>query len=420
MKSEQTRNSLREGNWSRLLLGLTALVAINTLPLCYGADRGQIQPGQTKASIQLSGPSYIDTWTFFGNAGDRVIINAVETSGTLDTQIYLYPPGGGGDEANTWLGGNQLDWQLQTNGLYTILIEDTDLSRPGTYNLTLMKLPGTLNSAGDPDGGAIASGQTLGGQLNTQSDMDAFQFYGNAGDRVIINAVETSGTLDTQIYLYPPGGGGDEANTWLGGNQLDWQLQTNGLYTILIEDTDLSRPGTYNISLTKMPSTLRPGLYTPRPAVGLTISNSLDLLEWDPVAGATGYDLYFGTNVVAPLVQVGTNFPGASFPLPPVGFGKYYVWHVVAHTAGGLVDGPYWWFTVDGSGIQLAIPILLPDRRCQISLQGRVIEPVRIQAATNLTDWTTLTTLPNLQGNFDYIDSAATNYTRCFYRAVSP
>jgi len=53
-------------------------------------------------------------------------------------------------------------------------------------------------------------------------------------------------------------------------------------------------------------------------------------------------------------------------------------------------------------------------------LQGRVIEAVRIQASTNLRDWTTLTTLPNLQGTFDYVDSEAASYPRRFYRAVSP
>lgn len=68
----------------------------------------------------------------------------------------------------------------------------------------------------------------------------------------------------------------------------------------------------------------------------------------------------------------------------------------------------------------MATPILLADRRCRISLQGRVIEAVRIQASTNLRDWTTLTTLPNLQGNFDYIDSEAASYPSRFYRAVSP
>jgi hypothetical protein len=40
--------------------------------------------------------------------------------------------------------------------------------------------------------------------------------------------------------------------------------------------------------------------------------------------------------------------------------------------------------------------------------------------SNSLKGGTTLTTLPNLPGNLEYIDSAATNHTRRFYRAGSP
>ena len=29
--------------------------------------------------------------------------------------------------------------------------------------------------------------------------------------------------------------------------------------------------------------------------------------------------------------------------------GKVYYWHVVAHTPGGDIEGPYWWFETTGS-----------------------------------------------------------------------
>jgi hypothetical protein len=57
MKTEQTGKNLREGNRSRLLLRLAALLAINLLAPCYGVDRGTIQPGVTKTNIQLSASS---------------------------------------------------------------------------------------------------------------------------------------------------------------------------------------------------------------------------------------------------------------------------------------------------------------------------------------------------------------------------
>lgn len=188
----------------------------------------------------------------------------------------------------------------------------------------------------------------------------------------------------------------------------------------MIEDNGLFGTGRYNISLTKIPSAIRPGIYNSCPATGLSVSNSLNLLEWDAVSGATGYDLYFGEGVTNALAKGGTNFLSSSFPLPPVQAGHRYVWHVVAHTPGGLVDGPYLWFTVGVPSIQFTDFILLPDKRFQFTLRGRLVEPVRIQASVDLSNWTTLITLPSLDCYYGYTDSTATNFTRRFYRAVSP
>ena len=158
------------------------------------------------------------------------------------------------------MGGDRLDYQLKNTGLYTIVIQDAVLSRTGTYNITFLKIPGAVSSKEDPDGGAIASGQTGSSTINVVSDLDAGQFYGQTGERVIITAVTTSGNLDTTIYLYPPGGGPAEANTFssntgtpLGGDRLDYQLKNTGLYTIVIQDAVLSRTGTFNITFLKIP-----------------------------------------------------------------------------------------------------------------------------------------------------------------------
>jgi len=64
-------------------------------PICvWAADMGSIQSGETKSGT-IVGPSFMDSWTFYGNAGDRVIINAVKTSGDLNTYMDLYSPAPG-------------------------------------------------------------------------------------------------------------------------------------------------------------------------------------------------------------------------------------------------------------------------------------------------------------------------------------
>ena len=291
-----------------------------------------------------------------GNIGERVVIAAVTTSGALDTCITLYPPDGGPPEANTCGycgitgGGDLLDHQLQKTGLYTIVVKDNCLSNSGTYNISFLKIPGAVSSPEDLDGGAIASGETLIGTINVASDVDAFQFYGQALDRAVITVVTTSGALDTCITLYPPDGGPPEANTCGycgitgGGDLLDHQLQQTGLYTIVVKDNCLSNSGTYNISLTKIPSDVRPGIYNPSPSDRDIVCDFSGSFSWDLVLGATGYDLYFGKNVVEPLVQIGDNLQTSSMPFPTMVSGNIYYWHVVAHTPTGDIQGPYWWF----------------------------------------------------------------------------
>ncbi len=64
------------------------------------------------------------------------------------------------------------------------------------------------------------------------------------------------------------------------------------------------------------------------------------------MAGATGYDLYFGEDVIEPLVKI-DDLPSPSMAFPVMETGKTYYWHVVAHTPRGDIEGPYWWFQVN-------------------------------------------------------------------------
>ncbi|TDA68928.1 MAG: hypothetical protein D9V47_06585 [Clostridia bacterium] len=97
-----------------------------------------LQYGETKTGLEIAAPSYLDAFQFYGEAGDRVIITAVTTSGALNTEIYLYPPDGGPYEA--W-GGDKLDHQLKQSGLYTAIVQDWLLEDEGKYNISLTKIP---------------------------------------------------------------------------------------------------------------------------------------------------------------------------------------------------------------------------------------------------------------------------------------
>ena len=343
------------------LFSVILLAIFSLSPLClWGTDMGMIKSGEVHTAT-LGSPGSSDTWTFYGEAGDRIVITS--SSGSVQPEIFLYPPDGGPSEASATGSAfsKWVDHQLLETGLYTIVIRDWYLDSIGEYGIALVKIPGAATSTTDPDGGAIASGETLSGSMDARADTDIFQFYGEAGDRIVITS--SSGSVQPEIFLYPPDGGPSEASATGSAfsKWVDHQLLETGLYTIVIRDWYLDSIGEYGLSLTKMPDDLRPGVYNPYPENGATGCASNDSFEWDPVTGATGYDLYFGENVIAPLDKIGNDLSSRSMPFPAMAWGKVYYWHVVAHTPSGDIQGPYWWFKTHESMFMPGIPLLLLD-----------------------------------------------------------
>ncbi|MFN0150175.1 MAG: hypothetical protein ACKVU1_05615, partial [bacterium] len=180
-----------------MFLMVLALV-VSARPALAG---GPITSGSTVAG-SLAGPSFLESWTFSGTSGQRVLISAVTTSGAVNTNINLKAPGGASVASTS---ADRLEWQMLSTGTYTIEITDVGVNDPGAYNLTFVNLTvGPYTSGGDPDGGAIVSSDVKTGTMSGASDIDAFTFTGTINDRVLIDAVTTSGSMDTWIYLYPP------------------------------------------------------------------------------------------------------------------------------------------------------------------------------------------------------------------------
>ena len=112
-----------------------------------------------------------------------------------------------------------------------------------------------MRSLADPDGGPVASGQTLGGQMDLASDMDGFQFWGAANQYIIVNAFRTSGSLTPYIELWPPSGGPLEAagSGNSSGGRLIHPLADTGLYTITITDNNHVDTGAYQVTFMRNP-----------------------------------------------------------------------------------------------------------------------------------------------------------------------
>ncbi|MCA9759727.1 MAG: hypothetical protein KDA27_28275, partial [Candidatus Eisenbacteria bacterium] len=156
------------------VLALVALVALLTIaggsPLAVGSALagGPIVSGETQPGT-LTSPTYLESWTFSGTSGHRVLISAVRASGSLDTRIRLKNPGGT-EVVNT--NSDRVDYQLLATGTYTIEIEDVGLNDAGTYALSFLNVTsGPYTSGTDPDGAAIGSGEVKAG-TNDLADLD--------------------------------------------------------------------------------------------------------------------------------------------------------------------------------------------------------------------------------------------------------
>ena len=57
----------------------------------WAANRGPINSGETKNET-INAQGQIDSWTFEGQAGDRILIDAESLTPGLDTEIILVDP----------------------------------------------------------------------------------------------------------------------------------------------------------------------------------------------------------------------------------------------------------------------------------------------------------------------------------------
>jgi len=195
-------------------------------------------------------------------------------------------------------------------------------------------------------GGVIASAETKTGAYTAPSYQDAWTFTAAAGERVVITASGTDAVVYPEIYLYPPNGGELETSTTGAGSskRLDYQLLQTGTYTIIVQDNLLNTTGTFDIALTKIPPGLGPGVYNPYPHEGISTNGFIGYLNRDAVPNATGYDVYFGEDVIDPLVKIGNNISLPFLVFPDMTLLTVYCWLVMAHNPRGDIPGPIQWF----------------------------------------------------------------------------
>ena len=312
------------------------------LSVALGVESLHIRSGETLTGT-IESISSTDKWSFYGEAGDRVVICAMKTSGSMSgAYLKLYDRDGSVESQNSASSG--IDKQLKKTGLYTLSVEANAPSGTGKYSLTFQKIPGPVSAPGDLDGCTMISGMKYPGTINDVSDFDSFQFYGQTGDIVKVYTIKRSGNMNGMyIKLYSADGEAAESEN-LGSYGIDHMLGKTGLYTVIVEAYNHSGTGKYEIVFIKTPANIPPGIYNQIPDNGDIITDDNGLFSWYSLTGITGYDVFFGEDVIEPLGKIGSNVSSPSILSPEMEDGNIYYWRVIAHTSSGDIKGPYVWF----------------------------------------------------------------------------
>ncbi len=243
------------------------IVGIVFMLAASAAAQTPISSGETLSGV-IEPDGDEDVYTFTGSAGDTVIVEVARTSGEFEPGLDLIDPSQNVETyVHSLLFGTRVvleDYKLLMSGTYSIVVSDSfsDGSNTGGYNITLMKIPGSLNSPVDPDGGEIASGETKTGGLGVYGDRDGFQIAGAAGDTVILELARTSGEFEPGLDLYDPDGNLETFvhSVFLGARVVleDYKLLMSGTYTVVVNDsyTDGPDTGGYNLTFMKIPGSL--------------------------------------------------------------------------------------------------------------------------------------------------------------------
>lgn len=217
--------------------------------------------GTLAASDRRSqGGQYVDTYTFQGRAGQRVVIDM--SSGNFDTVVNLVSPSGAREQHDDIGNGNtnsRLETILATDGVYRIEATSFQPQTAGSYTLVLNTQTGATQPtrpANRPQGGSRPGTLALDvtGRLERGDEtldngqfLDAWTFQGRAGQTVTIDV--TSSDFDTQVVVVAPSGDGDMNDDGPDGtnSQLVYRLPETGEYAVGVTSYAAGEVGSYRL-----------------------------------------------------------------------------------------------------------------------------------------------------------------------------
>lgn len=234
------------GNYN---LTYTKIVGPHTLPV----DEGALTSGVTRSGTLI--PSDIDLFTFVAIPGDAVTLNLGRTSLDYTLELDVFDPTG--KLVYDGATGGLISYDVLLNsftlpGTYTVQVKSADGGRPGTYNLTYVKLPGTHTLPADE--GVLVNGASKTGTI-TVADIDLYTFQAAPGSAVTLNLSRTSLLYYPEVDIFAPNGALVYDGPAAGAASYDLLLNSftqTGTYTVMVKDSKGGETGDYNMTFVQI------------------------------------------------------------------------------------------------------------------------------------------------------------------------
>ena len=234
------------GNYN---LTYTKIASSHTLP----ADEGALTSGVTRSAALV--PSDIDLFTFSAIAGDAVTLNLGRTSLDYTLEMDVFDPTG--KLVYDGATGGLISYDVLLNsftvpGTYTVQVKSADGGRPGTYNLTYVKVPGAQTLPATE--GALVNGASKAGTI-TVADIDLYTFQAAPGSAVTLNLSRTSLLYYPEVDIFAPNGVLVYDGPVDGAASYDLLLNSftqTGTYTVMVKDSKGGNTGDYNLTFVQI------------------------------------------------------------------------------------------------------------------------------------------------------------------------
>ena len=200
-----------------------------------GCDSQTISCGQTLTN-STSENSEMDAYSFSGTNGQLLSMAFWVSLGGFVADIYTPA----GQLQGSIATDKALNLTLTNTGTFTVLVHHSSYLAVASYSLSLQSVTG-----GGCDSQTISCGQTLTNSTSENSEMDAYNFSGNAGQILSMSFWVSLGGFVADIYTPA----GQLQGSIATDNALNLTLTNTGTFTVLVHHSSYLAVASYSLSL---------------------------------------------------------------------------------------------------------------------------------------------------------------------------